>query len=178
MKQLFALSDEAIVVSFNEGNTKAFDCLYNKYYNQVLVRCLSYTKCSSQASDLAQEIFIKVYHALNRFEGKSKFSTWLFSLTNNYCIDYLRKSKKNMFIVVQTELPDMADEEQEEETVNEVEHIMHDISELEKSLLTMKYKEGKSIQELCVLFDLKPSAVKMKLSRAKAKLNKMSTIAA
>jgi RNA polymerase sigma-70 factor (ECF subfamily) len=132
-------------------------------------------KDEARAQDAAQEIFIKIFTNLAKFNKKSKFSTWVYSITYNFCIDVIRKSKK------QSKL--FSDEEAEgQEIVEEIDDKVLLEMELErlktvldllnvddKSVLIMKYKEGLSIKEISEVFDKTESAIKMKIKRAKHK---------
>ena len=73
-----------------------FGILYDRYAEKVYHKCISFVKDVDLAQDLAHDVFLKTFLNLAKFEGKSKFSTWLYSLTYNFCIDYLRKNNKNM----------------------------------------------------------------------------------
>lgn len=87
------LTDEEIIKLVMYGNTNAFATLIDKYKNKVYSMAYYYTKNGIDADDLSQEIFIKSFKCLKKFKGKSKFSTWLYKLSKNYCIDWLRKRK-------------------------------------------------------------------------------------
>ena len=176
MNRITALSDLELVAQIKAGNSRAFDQLYRKYFDQVFLRCLSFTACTSEAQDLAQEVFIKLLDRVHRFEERSKFSTWMYSLVTNYCIDHTRKLKRNKIVSSEHEIPDVAEEFDFDITslniLDNVDLIFESISDFEKELLMMKYKDGKSINELCAFYEMKSSAVKMRLNRAKAKINK------
>ena len=73
-----------------------FGILYDRYAEKVYHNCISFVKDVDLAQDLAHDVFLKTFLNLAKFEGKSKFSTWLYSLTYNFCIDYLRKNNKTM----------------------------------------------------------------------------------
>src|SRR5579872_2117720 len=74
-----------------EGDKEAYRKLVLFYQDRLFGLVLSMVKKREAAEDLTQEIFIKAYFALNRFEGESAFYTWLFRIASNHCLDYLRK---------------------------------------------------------------------------------------
>lgn len=149
--------------------------LYDRYITKVYSKAISLLKDEAKAQDAAQEIFIKIFTHLAKFNKKSKFSTWVYSITYNFCIDVIRKSKK------QSKL--FSDEEAEgQEVIEEIDDKVLLEMELErlktvldllnvddKAVLIMKYKEGLSIKEISEVFDKTESAIKMKIKRAKHK---------
>lgn len=77
-----------------------FSLLYNRYSAKIYTKCLTILKDEMLAEDAMQEIFMKIFLNLTKFEEKAKFSTWIYSITYNYCIDYIRrKQKKEIFLL-------------------------------------------------------------------------------
>ncbi|MEK6571761.1 MAG: sigma-70 family RNA polymerase sigma factor [Bacteroidota bacterium] len=86
--------DLELVERFRGGDERAFDALVEKHYQRVC-NILSYTVgATSTVEDLAQEVFIKAYHALGLYRGESAFSTWLYRITVNVGLDELRREKR------------------------------------------------------------------------------------
>ena len=80
---------------FSETNdTQLFESIYDKYSDLVYRKCLSIVSSSDEAKDLTHDIFIKVFMKLKTFRGASKFSTWLYSITYNHCINYISRNPK------------------------------------------------------------------------------------
>ena len=105
-------------------NSRLVEVLYERYADKVYRRCISFVKEASIAEDLTHDIFIKVYLNLGRFKQKSKFSTWLYSITYNFCVDYVRKKQKDNVV-------DMEDKEGEIagrdiDTADDLDHIALD----------------------------------------------------
>ena len=128
------------------------------------------------AEDAAQEIFVKVLLNLSKFTGRSKFSTWLYSITYNYCIDTIRKNKKNVGVLVDDigrygeEVEDDIDDSEIMETnVLRLKEVLNILPAGDKAILLMKYQDEFSIKEICDIIDKSESAVKMKIKRAKEK---------
>ena len=92
--------EEAIEAYLATQNANYFNILYERYTAKVFGKCYSLLKSEAKAQDAAQEIFVKVLLNLSKFSGKSKFSTWLYSITYNFCIDVIRKNKKNIGVLV------------------------------------------------------------------------------
>jgi len=85
------IPDEEVMKNFQNGDSKAFNTLLDRYGSRILffiMKKLSMPK--PQAEDLLQEIFIKVIEKRNSYDSNKKFSTWLYTVANNRCIDHLR----------------------------------------------------------------------------------------
>lgn len=152
-----------------------FGILYDRYAEKVYHKCISFVKDVDLAQDLAHDVFLKTFLNLSKFEGKSKFSTWLYSLTYNFCIDYLRKNNKTMVNSdeVLVNIPDDDDEKNEKELLSiaseRLQHVLELIPADDKMILLMKYQDDLSVKEIQGALELSESAVKMRVKRAKAK---------
>ncbi|MBL3656951.1 RNA polymerase sigma factor [Fulvivirga sediminis] len=173
-------NEELILLLQQGGNGQYFTLLAERHEKYILKKCASYVKDDDEAEDLCQEILIKLFLKVNDFKGQAKFSTWLFSIIHNTCIDHLRKSKKNVTQVITEKMVDEisemiegVDEMPEEITINILNKLLEEISPEEKLLLLMKYKEKHHIKDIQLTLGLSESAVKMRLKRAKEKLNKL-----
>jgi len=71
-----------------------FSMLYQRYSSKVYSKCIFMLKNEAKAKDATQEIFTKIFLNLSKFSERSKFSTWVYSITYNFCIDTIRKQKK------------------------------------------------------------------------------------
>ena len=176
------LSDEEIV---NEicvhGKKELFSLLYQRYNERVNKRCYSLIKDKSEASDLSQDIFIKLITKLQDFKNQSSLSTWIYSITYNECINYLRKNKKKVLCIQLEEIIDNIalvnypeeedfDEVSKEITIEIAEEFIEQLPESDKLILNLKYYEKAPIKKIMDLMNLSESAVKMRVKRAKAKL--------
>lgn len=86
-------NEEKLILEIQKGNKEAFEGLVSKYQNKIYTLCYRYTGNYEDARDLAQEVFIKVYRNIGKFERRSSFSTWIYQIAGNTCKDYLRKNK-------------------------------------------------------------------------------------
>ena len=128
------------------------------------------------ARDATQDVFIKILLNLAKFTEQSSFSTWVYSITYNYCIDLIRKKKKNILIFTEdigrvsqeteVEIPDSVILEME---TNRLEKVMDKLPIGDKAILDMKYTEDMSIKEIGEVLDKTESAIKMQIMRAKIK---------
>lgn len=175
-----AMSDEDIVKEYlNTHNVAYFDILYRRYSGKVFGKCISILKDESAAEDSMQDIFMKILLNLSKFSGKSKFSTWIYSITYNYCIDVIRRKKKDKSVLVEdmsmahdTE-EDLNDSELLEVSISRLKVILEEIPVMDKAILLMKYQDEMSIKEISATLSKSESAIKMKIKRAKQKFRKI-----
>ena len=88
------LVDAALVQLTLEGQTRAYDELVRRHYSKLHMMLLQMLRSDADAYDVAQESFLKAFHALRYFSGKSAFYTWLYSIAANHARNYLRKRKR------------------------------------------------------------------------------------
>lgn len=89
------LKDDELIKEFLEGNEQAFEELVCRFEKKVYSLCFHYAGNQEDALDLAQETFIRIYRFLPQFRFDAAFSTWVYRLTVNTCLDFLRKQKQN-----------------------------------------------------------------------------------
>lgn len=173
-----AYSDQELIQLILEtGETEHFGILYDRYANKVYRKCLSIVKETNTAQDLSQDILVKAFLSLPKFEGKSKFSSWLYSITYNKCIDYLRNQQKYKEIEFDPSKEpggidddDQANEEIVSIKVSRLRKLMEKLSEEDRLILLMKYQDEMSIQDIERILEIGSSAVKMRLKRARERL--------
>ena len=171
------MKDEDILnVYLSNQSNPCFTLLYRRYSRKVFAKCISMLHDETKANDATQEIFLKLFLSLSKFNHKSRFSTWLYSITYNYCIDYIRKQKRHGAIfsdemerAPDEAVPEVSDAEMEAIKTKVLNKVLDDIPPGDKAILLMKYREGMSIKEIATGLDKTESAVKMKIKRAKAK---------
>jgi RNA polymerase sigma factor (sigma-70 family) len=171
------LTDEQLVAHFIETQKNLyFEQLYDRYSDKVYRKCLSFVKDDAKAEDFTHDIFMKLVLNLSSYKETAKFSTWLYSITYNYCIDQTRVSKKYSEVGLD-ENYDLADDDDDAEIAEleaqQLNKAMQQILPEEKSILMMKYQDDLSIKEISDTLDISESAVKMRLLRAKEKLRKV-----
>jgi len=173
------ISDEELVKLYLESqNVAYFTILYKRYSGKIFGKSLSLLKSESEAEDATQDIMMKILMNLAKFSGKSRFSTWIYSITYNYCIDFLRRKKKDPSVYVDDFLENLDVEEEVEDTfllevnVRRLKKILDEIPSGDKTILLMKYQDEMSIKEIGGILDKSESAIKMKIKRAKQKFKK------
>jgi RNA polymerase sigma-70 factor (ECF subfamily) len=169
-------SDEEIVhLLMDSGNHELFEILYSRYFRKVKDKCFSFLKDSKQSEEFANDILTKAYEKIPGFKVNSSFSSWLYSITYNYCIDYLRIKKKLHYPNWNDshEIPEIIDESEADFEVASYENLLT-ILELihpeEKVLLLMKYQDNLSIKHIAKTLRISEDAVKMRLKRARTRV--------
>lgn len=166
------MTDAQLILAVQNGDANGFSELYKRYFLKVYLKCYSFIKKRDEAYDLAQEILIKAFMSLNTFKGKSLFSTWLYSITFNYCINHIRKKRwKNTDILPETLPLTFETNDEWQDLLNLMTDLINHLPEEEKELLILKYMHGSSIESLSQQFGLHSSTIKMRLKRTKDKLN-------
>lgn len=173
-----SLSDEEVIRQYLPNQPdQCFEALYNRYVKKVYKRCLSMTHDSVQAEDFTHDIFLKVFHKLDGFQQRSSFSTWLYSISYNYCADQLRAARRfsttSLENAPQWDIADSNEEQLREEALQLMQQAMSRLSAQERSLLRLKYEDGLSVEEIAQLQNIKNSAVKMRLKRCRDKVESL-----
>ncbi len=170
------LRDEEIIRNILQGKKDQFRILYSRYERKVLDKCYSILKDQDLAVEIKQEIFSKVYEKLSGYKGIASFSSWLYAITYNHCIEYLRHRKKLNYPEWNrsNELPETIDEIYETDTTGiryeRLLKIMEMIHPEEKALLLMKYQDNIPLKLVMSTFRISESAAKMRIKRAKARV--------
>ncbi|MBC8152865.1 MAG: RNA polymerase sigma factor [Bacteroidetes bacterium] len=166
--------EELIYLYLDTRQDDYFEHLYNRYVGKVYQRCLSLTKNTVQAQDFTQDIFVRVLTKLDRFQERSSFSTWLYAISYNYCMDQLRSGKKLRMVPIDESWAQNAFHTEPAESIEyqlqQLATVMGQIAPGEVELLGLRYEYGLSIDEIAVRLHLKESAVKMRLKRTRDKL--------
>lgn len=170
-------SDSELIARYlQEQNPEYFNTLYRRYAGKVFAKCISMLADEALARDAVQDIFIKVYLNLSRFNEQSSFSTWLYSITYNFCIDLIRKKKKVpiTFTDDAERIGDQIDVDIPDSVLLEMKHgrlekVLAKMPEGDRIILLMKYMDDMSIKDIADFFQKTESAIKMQIMRAKQK---------
>lgn len=145
-----------------KGNVQAFSFLVEKYQKMVYTLALKLMKKAEEAEEIAQDTFVKAYQKIDSYEGKSKFSTWLYSITYNACVSELRKRRIEFKSLDDRQISD--DDEQKmhdyyRETRKEDQErylnlALEKLPEDDQVLVTLYYFENQSMDEISVITGL------------------------
>ncbi|NCO62274.1 MAG: sigma-70 family RNA polymerase sigma factor [Flavobacteriales bacterium] len=161
-----------------EGNTNAFSVLVDRYKDLVFSLALKMVKNREEAEEVAQDTFIKVFKSLSQFNGDSKFSTWIYKVTYNTCLDRLKKHKREQQVVSIDEfntnqiksLDNALDAMEDEERRQAIQDCINLLPSDDAFLLTLFYFEEQSLDEIAKVINVTANNVKVKLFRSRKKL--------
>ncbi|MCB0430626.1 MAG: RNA polymerase sigma factor [Flavobacteriales bacterium] len=178
MKPHPALTDEALINGIIQGENKdLFSEIYRRYREKVSDKCFGMTHNRSIAEDLTQDIFVKTMEKLTGFRNQSQFSTWLYAITYNHCIEYLRKTKRIRFDDWESalDIPDEVEDVDVKMVLELAEERLTLLLEMlkpeDKAIIVMKFHENMSVKSIQEILHLATdSAAKMKINRAKKRL--------
>ncbi len=181
------MDEREIIERVLAGDNDAFGVLVERYQSKVYNLALRMTGSEDDAADMAQETFLRAWRSLPAFQFESAFSTWLFRMTHNICIDHLRSKKRKPTVsltmqddggeeTAQLDLPDPGpDPEQsllqsEERTL--VARALQALPADYREILTLRAIDDLSYQKIAEILHLQEGTVKSRLSRARAQLRK------
>lgn len=177
--------DFELLAKSKRGDEQAFALLVRKYKMAVFNTIYSIIGDAREADDIAQEVFLKVYTRAGSFQRKSSFSTWLYRITVNRCIDELRR-RKNRTISLETEFAeeeklklkdvlaskerDITEEWRKKELEAIIQKAINSLPERERIIITLKEIENLSYKEISRIMKISLAKVKIWLFRARQKL--------
>ena len=163
-------SDHDLVDLIVQEDMQAFEVLYERYAGKVLKRCYFICLSSDQARDLMQEVWIKVFLHLRSFKKEATFQTWLYRLTTNHCLNYMKSRFRADQLLHNIETEQSVSTEADLSV--EVKDILSTIPFEDREILTMKFIAGYTYEEVASICGMSASAVKMKVSRVLGRLRK------
>lgn len=174
------IEEKDLIRRGGQGDSDAFRQLVETY--QAPVYRLALRMCGGDAAlaeDAAQEAFLAAWRGLPRFRGDSRFSTWLYRLTTNAAIDWLRREKRHrgMDDVTELELPDDGpgpqDQAEQAETQQTVRRALGQLSEEHRQVLLLRYMQELDYTEIAAALEISEGTVKSRISRAKMRLREL-----
>lgn len=167
------VKEKLIIAQVLDGETDAFRELVERYQTGLIIHCENILNDRQDGEDIAQEAFIKAFKSLKTFSSdKARFSTWLYRIASNLCVDFLRKNKK-VFNVEDIEQYTQAIDPASIE-IDEVERVRTLVEQLEPpkyaKVIKAYFWEGKSYQEIALTFNTTTNTVGSWINRAKSQL--------
>lgn len=157
------------------GDKQAYAHIINKYKNLLYATILRMTQNQQDAQDLVQEVFIKVYNQLDKYDKKGEFSSWLYRVAINHCMDEFRKKRYKMKQVelngetmVNTRHPEVIYFKKEQS--RQLERLIQTLPEDERLIILLRYVNELSYNEISELVGVPLSMVRNKIHRAKKKM--------
>lgn len=150
-----------------------FESIYKQHHPMVLQMCLGFVKGDlDTAKDVAQEIFISVFKNLGKFRGASSYKTWIYRITVNTCLQYVKKEKKRNIRTLTTDVYKTATEENETSSIQSIPDLYKAIGQLNKidRLIIMMVLENEDYDNISNVIGIKPTNVRVKIHRIKKQL--------
>lgn len=179
-------TDKNLVIRAKNGEERAFRLLVERYQRKVYSVAYSMVRHQEDAMDLSQEAFIKAYRNLARFQGSSSFYTWIYRITVNLCIDYLRKSGRVQSVdyddrigrdnndidgdgsILPTRLDaDPSRSLMRKELIEKMQHALETLSENHRAILLLREVEGLSYEEMAEVLGVSKGTVMSRLHHAR-----------
>jgi RNA polymerase sigma-70 factor (ECF subfamily) len=179
-----AVDDRELVRRAQREDQEAFEELIRRHQHRVFAVAGGILRRREDVEDIAQQVFVKAYFSLKRFDQRAAFSTWLYKITVNECWDLLRK-KKVRPLVYESDLseeqakqviaaegkdsggPDISDRL---EARQRVERLLEGLDERDRLMLILKEVEGFAVEEIAQVLDLNANTVKVRLFRARRRI--------
>ena len=175
--------ENEIIRSVLRGNVNDFEKLVTAYEKNVYNLALRMVGDPEDAADMTQETFIKAYRALSSFRGDSKFSSWLYRIASNVCLDFLRSHSRHPQVSLSSadeddrttfELPDMSRNPEEQLmkklSMEAVRRGLEQLPEQQRQILVLRELGGLSYAELARILGLEEGTVKSRIFRARKRL--------
>lgn len=178
-----------IIEELKRRNTAVFSQLIDDYQQKVFGTCISFVPNKEDAEDLVQEVFLEVYNSISKFKGNSKLSTWIYKITTNKCLEFIRKknTKKRTGFLKPLFSEDFSIDKTnyftefnhpgfllENKELNEtLFKAINSLPENQASVFTLHKIDGKSYQEIADITDKSVSSVESLMFRAKKNLQQL-----
>ncbi len=179
------LTDQEMIALCRNGDREAFNALVLKYQKQVFNIAYGMLSDYEDASDAAQDVFIKVYRSIASFRGQSSFSTWLYRICSNVCNDMLRKRQRRGISIsldndeednpashLPSEEPTPAERLEESERSRAVREAINGLRKEYREIIVFSDMEQLSYEEIAKILRCPVGTVKSRLNRARNALRK------
>src|SRR5215468_9758085 len=176
-------NDRELVKRAQKEDKEAFEELVRRHQSRVFAVAGGILRNKEDVEDVAQQVFVKAYFSLKRFDQRAAFSTWLYKITVNECWDVLRKRKVRPLLYES----DLSEEQAHEyngfsekatvpdanarlEARERVEKLLVDLDERDRLMLILKEDQGFSVEEIAEILEINANTVKVRLFRARRRI--------
>ena len=167
----------------------AYSTLLDDFQQKVFATCISFVPNTEDAEDIAQEVFVEVFNSIHKFKGDSKLSTWIYRITTNKCLEFIRKKNtKKRFAFLQsitgnaipmdktayfTEMNHPGVVLENKETSETLFYAINQLPEAQRVVFTLHKIDGKSYKEISEITNKSLSSIESLMFRSKKSLQKL-----
>jgi RNA polymerase sigma-70 factor, ECF subfamily len=176
-----------MVAQVKKGDQEAFEGIVDLFKDKIYRHCYRMVGDGHEAEDLAQETFLRAYRNISKYNNEFKFSTWIYRIATNLCIDRLRKKKPDYYLDAEVPGTDganmysqlSADDPLPEQVVtenerwNELQEEIMKLPEKYRTAIVLKYVEDLSLEEISQIMDIPVPTVKTRIHRGREALKKV-----
>ena len=184
-----AANDIELIMQTQRGNMDAFEQLVQRYDKRVLTIAAGYVSSSDDAKDIYQEVFLRIYKGLPKFQYKSEFSTWLFRITTNVCLSHQMRGRRHSHTSLDQNVNDedgqphaLKDTLSDNITTDQptydaeismkVEQALKTLSPRQRMVFSLKHYEGYKLKEIAGMMKCSEGTVKKYLFEATTRLRR------
>lgn len=178
------LTDEQLIAVYLKGDRQALNLLIKRYLTPIYNFAFNYTKDEAAAEDLTQEVFVKVWKKIEKFNPQYKFKSWLYIIAKNTCLNYLKKNKAIAFSrldngdgfiferLIEETSPSPQTELELKETAAVINSVIEKLPEKYQQIVKLRYLGGYKFREIAGMFKESIETVKSRNRRALIRLKK------
>ena len=183
-------NDRELIFRAQKGNMDAFEQLIERYDKRVFSITAGYVSCADDAKDIFQEVLLRVYKGLPKFQYRSEFSTWIYRITTNVCLSHRSRRRKHRHLSLDQSNNDeegnshnfkdilRAPDETESHLQNteisvKVEQALLSLSPKQRMVFTLKHYEGYKLKEIAEMMNCREGTIKKYLFEAIGRLKKL-----
>jgi RNA polymerase sigma-70 factor (ECF subfamily) len=171
------MTDKNLIDSAKGGDKQALERLIEKYASMVFNLSLKLLCNYDDASDCAQETLVKIYTGINKFHEKSSFSTWIYRVTYNTCMDLLRKKKQTVACEIDQSIEDFRPtpyaSAEKNERMRKIFSAIKGLSEEYRAAVVLRDINGNSYDEIAEILGCSIGTVKSRINRGRLKLREL-----
>jgi RNA polymerase sigma-70 factor (ECF subfamily) len=180
------LEEQDFINDLREGKQFAYGKLLDLFQQKVFATCISFVPNKEDAEDIAQDVFVEVFNSIHKFKGNSKLSTWIYRITTNKCLEFIRKKNtKKRFAFLQsltgndialdktnyfTEIKHPGIVLEQKETSETLFYAINQLPEAQRIVFTLNKIDDKSYKEISEITEKSISSIESLLFRAKKNL--------
>jgi RNA polymerase sigma-70 factor, ECF subfamily len=179
-----AADERQLIRRAQKGDKVAFEVLVQRHQHRVFAVARGILKRQEDVEDIAQQVFVKAYFSLKRFDQRAAFSTWLYKITVNECWDLLRKRKarpliyeadfseeqSRLFSATEQQADSGPDTSERMAMRQRLDNMLAQLDERDRDMLVLKEVEGFSVEEIAETLGLNANTVKVRLFRARRRI--------